>query len=119
MANPNIVNISSMYGNTAVLNVSTTATSIVTNPSGSNNIYKLNSLIIANINASSSANLTVELNRNNTNTALIRNVTITAGGSFVAVAKDTPIYLMENDIIQLAASSSSILNAIASWEQIS
>ena len=119
MTTPNIVNVTTMTGNTAVLNVATSAASIVTNPSGSNSIYKLNTLIISNINASSSANLTVELNRNNTNTALIRNVTITAGGSFVAVGKDTPIYLMENDIVQLAASSSSILNAIASWEQIS
>lgn len=119
MANPNIVNVSSMYGNTTYQNVSTTTTTIVTNPSGSNSVYKLNSLVVSNINASSSANLTVEFNRSSANAALIKNVTVAIGGSFVAVAKDTSIYLLENDIIQLTASANSSLQAIASWEQIS
>lgn len=119
MANPNIVNISSIYGNTAYQNVTTVTSTVVTNPAGSGSVYKLNSLLISNINTSSTANLTVELSRSSVNTALIKNVTIAVGGAFVAVAKDTSMYLLEGDIIQLSASANNTLHAIASWEQIS
>ena len=43
MATPNILNVSTINGNTAVANVTTVATAVVSNPAASNKITKINS----------------------------------------------------------------------------
>ena len=47
MANPNIVNVSTIYGKTAVANVSTSVAAIVNNAPSSGSIYKINSLVVS------------------------------------------------------------------------
>jgi len=120
MANPNIVNVSTIYGNTSVLAVSTVTANVVQNPSSSNSVYKLNALTISNINTTPSAiSITVELNQAGTNTALAKNVVVPANSSLVIIGKDSMIYLLENNSIQLTAGANSSLTAVASYEQIS
>ena len=120
MANPNIVNVSTIYGNTAVLAVTTVASNVVQNPSSSSSVYKLNALTICNVNATpAAAAITVELNQAGTNTALAKNVTVPANSSLVIIGKDSMMYLLENNSIQLTASGNGSLTAVASYEQIS
>lgn len=120
MSNPNIVNVTTIYGNTAVLTVSTATANIVQNPSSSSTVYKLNTLSVANINATGgSASLTVELNQAGTNTALAKNVVVPGNASLVVIGKDNMLYLLENNAIQLTSGTNSSLVAIASYEQIS
>jgi len=120
MANPNIVNVSTIYGNTAVLAVSTTTANVVQNPAGSSTVYKLNALTICNVNTvPSSMTVTVELNQAGTNTALAKSVVVPANSSLVIIGKDSMIYLLENNSIQLTAGANSSLTAVASYEQIS
>lgn len=57
MAAPNIVNVTTIIGKTAVLAVTTSATAIVTNSAGSNKVFKINSLNISNVNGMSAATL--------------------------------------------------------------
>lgn len=118
MANPNIVNVSTIYGNTATLAVSSTTTNIVSNPSGSGTIYKVNLLTVANY-ASNSYALTAELNVAGANTYLVRNIVIPTTSSLSIIGKDTSMYLLENSSIQLSTSQNSAFQAICSWEQIS
>jgi len=118
MANPNIVNVSAIYGNTGFLSITTSAANVVVNPGGSGAVYKLNTLLVSNINASSSAAVTIELNRSGTNTAIVKNVALATGGSLVAISKDSSLYLLEGDIIQASGNVASSLQAVASWEQI-
>lgn len=118
MANPNIVNVTTIYGNTGVLAVSTVAANVVANPSSSGSIYKLNSLSVGNINTTA-ASVTVQLNRGGSNTTIAQNLPVAANSMQVILGKDTMIYLLENDAIQLSATANTCLTAIASWEQIS
>jgi len=120
MANPNIVNAITIYGNTATQTVSTTTANVVQNPASSSAVYKVNALTIANINTfSSSVSITVEYNNANANTYIARSVVVPANSSLVILGKDTPIYLLENTSIQLTAGSNNSLTAIANFEQIS
>lgn len=118
MANPNIINVSTIFGNTASQNVATTTANVVQNASGSGTIYKINSLNIANINANPYS-VTVELNVNGSNTAVIKNVVVPANSALTVIGKDTTFYLLENSSIQLNASANAALQAICSWEQLS
>ncbi|CAB5221215.1 hypothetical protein UFOVP245_99 [uncultured Caudovirales phage] len=118
MANPNIVNVTTIYGNTASVAALTTATNNVVNPASSGQLYKINSLIAANINTVSSS-ISLELNNNGSNNYLARNVVVPANSSLVIIGKDTGIYLLENCILQVTASAAGCIVTTASWEQIS
>ena len=66
MAAPNIVNVATITGKTAVQAVGTSATAIVTNSSGSGKVFKVNALYVANIDGSTAADITVDLFRSST-----------------------------------------------------
>jgi len=119
MANPNIVQVVSIYGNTGVQAVTTSATAIIINSESSNKIYKVNGIMVSNVDASNSATLTVDLYRGSTAYRLIKGVTVNPGTSYTPIDKTLSIYLLEGDSIRLTASANSRLEALASWEEIS
>lgn len=118
MANPNIVNVSTIYGNTGTLAVSSTTTNVVANPTSSGSIYKINLLSVSNY-ATNNYAFTAELNVAGANTYIVRNIVIPANSSVAVIGKDTSMYLLENSCIQLSTSQNSAFQAICSWEQIS
>lgn len=119
MANPNIFNVSGIYGKTAMQAVTTSATAIVTNNTSSGKIFKINSIIVANINGTVTADVTVDIFRASTAYALASTVTVPADATLVVLSKDTLLYLEEGDSLRLTASANSSLNAICSYEEIS
>jgi hypothetical protein len=119
MANPNIVNVASIYGKTAGLAVTTAATAIVTNAASSGKVYKINTLTVANINTAT-ATVTVDIYKNQTTAFDIAyTITVPVNASLVIISRETPIYLEENDSIRVTASANSYLEAIVSYEDIS
>mgnify|MGYP003351529338 CR=1 FL=1 len=118
MANPNIVNVTTIYGNTGVLAVGTTYSNVVQNPASSSTIYKVNSLNVTNA-CTAALTVTVQLNQAGTNTNLVANVSIPAGSAVSLLGKDTQIYLLENNSLQINAAANGYITAICSWEQIS
>ena len=119
MANPNIVNVANIYGKTAGLVVTTSNTAIVTNSASSGKVFKINSLVIANVDGVSSALITCTLNLAGTSFKLAHTITVPADGSLILIGKDNPIYLEENSSIQLLASANGDLEALCSYEDIS
>lgn len=119
MANPNIVNVTSIYGKTAVQAVSTDATAIVENTSGSGNVLKINVLLISNVDGTNAADITADIYRSSTATHLVKTVSVDADTSFTVVDKNTAIYLEEGDAIRLTASANNDLEAVCSYEVIS
>jgi hypothetical protein len=119
MANPNIVNVTTIYGNTAVANVTTAATAIVTNTGGSGKVYKVNMLVVANIDATNSATLTVDLYRSTVATQIISNVAVAINTAYSPLDKTMSLYLLEGDSIRVTANANSRLQAVCSWEEIS
>lgn len=120
MANPNIVNVTAIYGKVAGLAVTTSATAIVTNSAGSGKILKINSLTVANVNGTAAADITADLFKNQTTAFdLAFTIAVPADATLVLISKDTSIYLEENDSIRLTASANSYLEAVCSYEEIS
>ena len=104
MANPNIVDATSIVGITTYdADVSNTAASLVSNASTSGKILKINSLIIGNIDGSSPADITVTLRNaagGTTYSTLSKTISVPADATLVVISKDTSIYL-EEDMLSL------------------
>ena len=66
MAAPNIVNVATITGKTAVQAVGTSATAIVTNAGSSGKVFKVNALYVSNVDGTSNAELTLDLFRSST-----------------------------------------------------
>lgn len=117
MAAPNIVNVATITGKTAVQAVGTSATAIVTNSAGSNKVYKVNALYVANIDGSNAADITVDLFRSSTAYPIASTVSVPADTALDVVSK--AIYLEEGDSLRCTASASGDLTAVCSYEEIS
>jgi pyruvate/2-oxoacid:ferredoxin oxidoreductase beta subunit len=118
MANPNIVNVSAIYGNTGVQAVSNVATAIVTNSAASGKVYKVNSLVVTNTDTANVATITVDLYRSTTAYKMSSNVSINASTTYTPIDKTLSLYLLEGDAIRLTANANSMLTAVCSWEEI-
>jgi hypothetical protein len=119
MANPNIVNVTTIYGKTAVLAVTTSAQTIVSNASGSGKIVKVNVLSLANIDGTTAVDATVDIYRSSVAYKLLSTVSVPSDSTLVAISKDTSIYLEEGDSLRVTASANSDLSAVCSYEEIS
>jgi hypothetical protein len=124
MAAPNVVNVATITGKTAVTSLTTTnATLVVENPASSNKVFKINSLIVSNVDGSSAADITISLysedNIGGTATEIVRTVSVPADASLVVISKDTSIYLEEDKSIGATASASNDLKVVCSYEEIS
>jgi hypothetical protein len=124
MANPNIVNVTDIRGKTAVTSLTTTnATLVVENPASSNKVFKINTIIVSNVDGSSAADITVSLysedNIGGTATQIVSTVSVPADASLVVLSKDTSIYLEEDKSIGATASAANDLKVVCSYEEIS
>ena len=60
MANPNIAAAAAIYGNNSSTSLSTTgATSIVSNAASSGKVFKINTLMVANVDGTNAADITI------------------------------------------------------------
>ena len=119
MSAPNIVNVSTITGKSAVLAaVGTSATNLVANSASSNKVFKINTIIVSN-DHDSPVTLTVDLYRSSTAYKLIDTVSIAQNSSFTPIDKSIPIYLEEGDTLRVTAGTASKLDVICSYEEIS
>ena len=123
MANPNIVSVASIYGKTAYdADIATSAASLVSNAASSGKIFKINSLIIANIDGSNSADITVTVRNaagGTTYSTLASTISVPADATLVVISKETSIYLEEDMSLYVQASAAGDLSATCSYEEIS
>tara|TARA_A100001201_G_scaffold24162_1_gene27332 strand:+ start:34 stop:402 length:369 start_codon:yes stop_codon:yes gene_type:complete len=119
MAAPNIVNVTSIYGKTMGAALGTSAnTDILTCPS--NKVLKINSIIVANVDGSNAASVTVHFYDNSATARynLAHTVNVPGGSTLVVIGKDSPIYLEESDQIEAEASNASDLEIVISYEEL-
>ncbi len=117
MAAPNIVNVSTITGKTAVQAVGTSATAIVTNSASSGKVFKINALYVSNVDGTNNADVTVDLFRSSTAYHIAKTVVVPADASLDVLSK--PIYLEEGDSLRLTANAASDIEAVCSYEEIS
>ena len=117
MTAPNIVSVATITGKTDVLAATTTATAITT--AATSKLLKINSVIIANIDGTNDADITLDLFRSSTAYKIVSTVTVPADATLVAISKDSAIYLEEGDALRATASVDGDLQVICSYEIIS
>lgn len=126
MANPNIINVSAIYGNTSSFLISSTAnpfdTALINNPSASGKIFKINSIVVANVDGTSAADITIKLysqdDLGGTGTALASTVSVPAKSTLIVTDKSTGFYLLEDKSIGAVASAANDLVVTCSWEEL-
>ena len=117
MANPNIVAVTSIIGTTETFALTTTLTTLVT--CAANHVYKINSIIVTNIDGTNAADVTVNYNDGTNTRAIGSTISVPADAALNLVDKNSGFYLMENDIISGLASANSDLVCLISYEDIS
>ena len=131
MANPNIVNVTTIYGNTTYLTPSgTTAVVLLPNAAASGKVYKINQIVAANVNGSAAVNTTVSIYTNGavaqgsapsggTAYPIVSTVSVPALASLIVTDKTTAIYLQEGTSITVTSGTASGITYSISYEDIS
>ena len=117
MAAPNIVNVATITGKTAVQSVGTSAAALVTNASSSGKVFKVNALYISNIDGTNDADINIDLYRSSTAYHVMKTVKVPKDASMDVLSKS--LYLEEGDALRLTASAAGDLQAVCSYEEIS
>ena len=127
MANPNIVSVATILGGNAGWNLSNTLTATLLTVTAEY-VVKINRIVCTNVDGSSAANLDLFIDGMGSGTT---GVTTTGADSDVYLAKtisvpadaslvvsDTPIYLMEGDILKGGGSTANKLDLFISYETL-
>lgn len=116
MASPNLLRITSAVGKTHAAAITTAGITLLSNPAASNKVYKINSLFVANINGTATADITASFVRGAATFNVASTVQVAADSSLVVFGKDTGIYLEEGDSLVCTASQNNYLTAVISYE---
>ena len=123
MANPNIVNSAAIYGENSSVSLTTTnATSLVSNAASSGKVYKINTIMVANVDGTNAADITINKYSaaalGGTAFPIASTVSVPADATLIVLDKTTAIYLKENESIGAIAGTASDLVVTCSWEEI-
>lgn len=122
MANPNIVNVTSITGETDVGALTTTSSVLVANSAASGKVYKINTIVISNVDGTNDGAVTVGINSSaggaGTTTELASTVTVPADATLVVLDKNSSFYLEEDKSIVGLANANSTLEYVISYEVI-
>ena len=126
MANPNIVAVSTIYGGNMGWALSNTLTATLLTVQA-DKLLKINRIVCANVDGTNAADLNLYVDGMGTGTAngiaptgasattyLAKTISVPADASLVI--SDTPIYLMENDVLKGGASATGDLELFISYE---
>jgi len=130
MANPNIVNVTSILGNTTYLTPSgTTAVVLLANAASSGHVYKIDQIVAANVTGTAATTI-VSVYTNGavaqgsapsggTAYPIAWTVTVPANASLIVVDKTTALYLQEGTCISVTSGTGSAITYTVSYEDIS
>ena len=118
MANPNIVAATSILGKSINGALGTTVTTDLLT-CASNKLLKVNTIIVANIDGTNSATVTMGVIKSGGSVVLFAStVAVPADSTLVLLDKNSSIYLEEGDILEGGASANSDLTYTISYEEL-
>jgi hypothetical protein len=102
---------------------------LLANPASSNEVFKINQIVAANVNGTSAVDTTVAIYTNGavaqgsapsggTAFPVVSTVSVPADASLIVVDKTTAIYLMENQSIVVTSGTASGITYSVSYEDI-
>ena len=119
MAAPNIVNVVTITGKTVGAALGTTlTTSLLANSASSGKVFKINAIIVANVDGTNAADVTVEVSTDNGSSyvKIANTISVPADSSLSLIGKDNGFYLDETDLLAVTASANSDLTYLVSYE---
>ena len=131
MANPNITNVTAIYGNTTYYTpTGTTAVVLLANAASSGKVYKINQIVAANVDGTNAVNATVSIYTNGavaqgsapsggTAYPIASTISVPANASLIVADKTTAIYLQEGTSITVTSGTASKITFSISYEDIS
>ena len=116
MATPNLINVDTITPVCIIQAVTTSRVAIV--DVAAEYCAKVNSLIIANIDGTNAADITVEISIDNGSNyiAIAKTISVPADSSLSLIGKDNGFYLDETDLLAVTASANSDLTYLVSYE---
>ena len=126
MANPNILQAATVLGNTSTNLISSTAnpfaTALINNAASSNKVYKVNTIIAANVDGANNYDITIKIfsqdDLGGTGTEIASTVTVPADASVVIIDKNSSFYLLEDKSIGAVVGTANKIVVTCSWEEI-
>ena len=130
MANPNIAALTTLTGNTTYLTPSaTTAVVLLANAASSNQVFRINQIVAANVNGTNAVDTTVSIYTNGgvaqgsapsggTAFPIASTISVPADASLIIVDKTTAIYLQEGTSITVTSGTASQITYSISYEII-
>ena len=118
MANPNLINVTSVVGGNAGFNLTNTATATLITVD-SDKLLKINRITCANVDGTNSATAAISLYDGSNDRYIAKGITVPAGATVVLIDKNSTIYLEENRHIRGDASAAGDLEYIISYEELS
>lgn len=120
MAAPNIVNVATITGKTYAAALSTTVTtSLVSNSASSGKVFKINTILVSNVDGTNAATVTVDHYDGTTGIKIASTINVPADSTLVLLDKNSSLYLEEGCSIRGGASAASDLEILISYEEIS
>lgn len=122
MANPNIVAVTSIYGNTSYLIPSgTSATTWTALTPATGTVNKIDNLVVSNV-TTSAAVVTVSINSatggGGTAYRVAYQISVPPNASLIVIDKTTAVYIGESQSIVVTSGTTSALECTASFEAI-
>ena len=124
MAAPNLASLTTITAKTGLTDLnSTSATTLLSNPSSSGKVLKLSSLYVCNVDGTNNADITIKVHSaaagGGTGYAIASTIVVPADGSAVIIDKNSPIYLEEDKSLVATASVADDLECVLSYEELS
>ena len=121
MSAPNLVNDATITAKSVQATLRTTLTTeILANASSSGKVFKINTIIIANIDGTNAADASVAITKSGGSPIMIAStISVPADATLVVIDKNSSIYLEEGDNIEAGAGAASDLTITISYEELS
>ena len=116
MATPNIVNVATINAKNAAGAITTSRAAAV--DVAAEKVAKINTILIANIDGSNAADVTIEVSTDNGSSYVAIASTISVPADATLSVLENPIYLDESDHLAVTASANSDLTYFVSYEEI-
>ena len=117
MATPNIVNVATINAkNATALLTDTSRTTAVDVPA--DKVAKINTILVANVDGTNAADITVEVSVDNGSNFVAIASTISVPADATLSLLESPIYLDETDLLYFTASAANDLTYFVSYEEL-
>jgi hypothetical protein len=121
MAAPNLVNVSTITAKSVQANLNTTITTeILANAASSGKVFKINNIIVANVDGSNAADVSVAITKSGGSPIRIAStISVPGDATLIVVDKNSSLYLEEGDNIEAGASADNDLTITINYEELS